>query len=50
MAGRFLLVLHSQEVCLLGAAWGLISHIAGEIFIFGILTFFLGDVHFMFQR
>ena len=40
MAGRFLLVLHSQEVCLLGAAWGLISLIAGEIFIFGILTFF----------
>jgi len=40
MAGRFLLVLHRQEVCLLGPAWGLISHIAGEIFIFGILTFF----------
>ena len=28
------------EVCLLGAAWGLISNLAGEIFIFGIFTFF----------
>jgi len=40
MAGRFLLVLHRLEVCLLGAAWGLISNLAGEIFIFGIFTFF----------
>ena len=40
LVGRFLLVLHRLEVCLLSAAWGLISILQVKNFIFGIFTFF----------
>ena len=41
MTGRFLLVPHRQDVCLLGMAWDS-SQIAGEISIFGKFYIFLG--------
>ena len=41
MTGRFLLVPHRQDVCLLGVAWDS-SQIAGEISIFGNFYIFVG--------
>ena len=48
MTGRFLLVPHRQDVCLLGMAWDS-SQIAGEISIFLNFYIFVGCVVLLFN-